>query len=711
MEREAAVKLTVDDGQYAATMRRTGDLTSKAIAKGTQALDFFGRKLDQGQAALQTFSRNGVGAFERVGAAARRQLAGGVSAGVKQAKRDIEGLNGVASKAIGLVTGIAAGFSAGAALEGAIALDAQLKTLAYRLQIATGEQVKATDLQVQFQRAAAVTGRRTGEMALAFDKVFSATKNLDFANATLETIGTTATATSESVETVATITQQLQRKFGLAAGEIGDALAQIYEGAQQGGPAFQDFANVMDVLGADLLQAGIKGKRGLGFLIGALNMADAESGGLAKQVSGLQALFTKLGSANTLKSMGKMAGIDPRKLINEKDAIQRLRIFLDKGQKGLDALRATFIGPEEAKALRILFLDPFEKALADAHSQGLKGGAANKAASAALDQLLADFGKGTQTAANMQAQAIERMQDPQARLQQAMEAMEAAFVQPELIASITELAQYLPELARVFAGFVKFAVQNPLLAGALGIGATAAQGFIRGAVTEIVKGHIAGATVAATRIEAAHIAGGMKLGNVIKGAGALAAVAIAAALAKEQIDKAMGANTDAQRSTAGALASSASRRGDAKTKAAQIRALEDAIAKEREAQSGASGFTQDLLGGLATLVDSDAPNMRAQANARIDELQRALNQKRAELEAMKGAGAASTSAGAAVERRAVATIDPAGQRNVGRAVADALYRQPLRVRVENLPAPGRSGGSAGSRGPTVMPPPASGGGY
>lgn len=672
-EREASVKLTLDDAEYIVSMRKAGDEAEKTGRKGQKAMGLFGT-------------------------------------GIDGAKKSLQSLGDMAKKATGLVTGLAAGFSVGAALKGAIELDARFKTLAFRVQTATGEMTRAVDIQTIAEQAASRTGRTTAEMADAFDKVFSATKNLDFSVATLGAIGTTATATGESIETVATLAQQLQRKFGIAADDVGDSLAQIFEGAQQGGPAFADFASTLDVLGAELLQVGVTGKRGLGFLIGALNQADAESGGLGKQVAGLQQLFAKLGNPKTIEAMAKSMGISPKKLLNEKDALKRLDLFLKQGQKGLDTLRATFVGPDEAKALRILFTDPFEKALAEANASGKKGKAAIEQAISVLDAGIANFGKATINGADIQKQAAERMKDPQRRLELALEQLERSFASPEIIGAIEELAVHLPGLAKIFGDFVKFAAQNPLLAGALGVGASAAGGFAKQAGMQFL-GDRAGqwgslikaqATVAdnfGAKIGAAHKVGGMQVGNAIRGAGALAAIAIAGALAKEAIDQSFEEDAKTGGELAAAGASAASMTGGIKKQQADADRLRAAIRAKKESQSGVSGFTQDLFGGVASLVDENAPNLRAQNDAQIAEMEALLRKKEARIAELKAGGGTTPVAKAP---------DPKQQ---GKATADALKGgAPLRVEIVGGGVL-RGGASGGGRGPRSPAPAQPGGGF
>src|SRR5262245_31651640 len=210
------------------------------------------------------------------------------SKGIKGAQSSLKDLAGNVTKVTGLVTGLMGGFTVGSAIKGAVELDATFKRLAFRMSQATGEQVKAVDVQREAEQAAAKTGRRTAEMAEAYEDLFAATGDRDFASAMLEKIGATMQATGAEMGTLTTLADQLHTKFGVAAGEMDDVFAQVFQHAQMGGPALEEFADVAATMGAELIQAGMSGRKGLDFMLGALVKTDDEFGNLNKQVKGVK---------------------------------------------------------------------------------------------------------------------------------------------------------------------------------------------------------------------------------------------------------------------------------------------------------------------------------------------------------------------------------------------------------------------------------------
>jgi hypothetical protein len=684
-QREASVKLTLDDGEYVVSMRKAGDEAEAAGRRGEKGMKLF-------------------------------------ASGIKGAQAGLGSFMGTISKATGLVTGLAAGFSVGQAMKGAVELDAKFKQLAFSMSVANKKAVSAAEIQSFVERAAAKSGRRTAELADAFDELSAATGDMGFSSDVLEDVGLSATATGKPIGTLVQLADQLHTKFGVTAGEMGDALAQVFEASKKGGPSLEEFAAVSGAMGAELLQAGLSGRRGLDFMLGSLVQTDDEMKNLGAQVKGVKQVLLSLGDANQIKAIAKSLAINPSVLLNEKDLMGRMKRVLGMGKKGLDALKGSMKEAEEQKALRILFTDPFEAALKDANASGQKGKAAIDSALRVLDQGMADFGKATINGATIQAEASERMKDPQMRLQIALEQLERSFARPEIISAIEDLSIYLPGIAKTFGDFVKFAAQNPLLAGALGLGASVGLGAAKGVGSSLLSAgseragdflskHAKAADLLGDRIGKAHELGGLKLGNAIRGAGALAAIAMAAALAKEAIDQSFGSDAQSTGDLSAAGARASSMKGGMKKQLADADALRAAIRAKKESQSGVSGFTQDLFGGLATMVDSGAPNLRAQNDQQIAEMEDLLKRKEARIMQLRNPNAGA--GGSPDKPAATVALDPKTHRDAGRAVADAL-RQGSPVRVElvgGIPgAPASRSGGGGSRGPTRPGAAAPGGG-
>jgi hypothetical protein len=152
-------------------------------------------------------------------------------------------------------------------------------------------------------------------------------------------------------------------------------------------------------------------------------------------------------------------------------------------------------------------------------------------------------------------------------------------------------------------------------------------------------------------------------------------------------------------------------KGSLKKQQQDADALRAAIAAKKDSQTGVSGFTQDLFGGVASLVGADAPNMRAQNNAQIAEMQELLQRKEAQIAMMSGRGASPPAAGS--DAKAIVGLDPKSHQATGKAVAQAMAGQVQRVEiVGGLPgAPMRGTSGGGSRGPRPPAPAQPGGGY
>lgn len=723
-EREAAVKLTLDDGQYLGAMRKVGDETARAVKKSTASVDVFGKS-------------------------------------VQAAQKHVTGLGGAASKATGLVTGLFAGITAGSAIKNTIELETKFKQLGFRVGRATQGMLKASDVQRRVEQSAALAGKRTVEMAEAYDQLFTATGDADFAGDAIDTVGEMAQATGTHLEVLTSLADQLHTKFGVTAEELGDVFAQVFDAAQQGGPSLEEFASVASTMGAELLQAGLDGRRGLDFMLGSLVKTDDEMKNLGAQVKGVKQLLMSLGDKSQIKTLAKTLAIDPALLLNEKDLIGRLRRVLSLGKRGVDALKGSMKEAEEQKALRILFTDPFEQALKEANASGIKGKAAIDRALGVLDEQIEGFGKSTMTGADIQKEAADRMQDPAARLAIAVEKMERAIAQPAVLKALDELSQYLPGVAEGFAQLVAFIAKNPLLSGTAALAGKGALSFGSDLVSEAVqkafavavtegavsgKGRGGGAVSALARAAdpgsalAAHIAaGGMGgltkamadgskearaqfmeaflggasvLSNAIRVASVAAAAAWAYEVGKEQIDNTFSENASATNELAGADAGALDRSGGIAKQKAQAERLRKAIARRKEESGsfwtnlfdmGPSGANELDVNGNPVFDRSGS--LKGQADTQIAEAEKTLREKEAHIEALE-----------LFAKNRAAVFGPAAGADdaaIGKAVAEYMKRgNPLPVHVTNdvrafagMPPQG-PGGSRGAR----PPPPARPGG-
>lgn len=683
-DREASVRVTLDNSQFIVSIKRTGDETDKLGQKGKK-----------------------TGTL--------------LSDAFKGAKGAISDLGRSIGGAVKLAATFGGAFTLGGALKDALALQASYRTLAFRVQTATGQMVKAADVQGITERAASKTTRTTEEMTKAFDDLFSATGDLSFSSTMLERVGVTATATGESMDSLTTLADQLHTKFGLTADEMDGAFARIFEHAQRGGPKFAEFAEVASAMGANLLQAGLRGEQGLDFLLGALVATDDEFGDLGKQVSGINKLLLNLGKGSELKAIAKSLGIDPAKLVNEKDAIARIMKILSFGKKGLAALKANFVGPEEQKALRILFTDPFEKALG---GSGLKGQAAIDHALKVLQGQIGQFGEANLTAADLREEATARMNDPEAKLREALNRLKAAFTQPEVITAIDQLSQSLPKLATAMAKFLSFAAEHPVLSAAAAVGGAVAKGAAQDALggaagkalwagAKGLVGQGAGAAAAtggvmAARLPLAGLLAAGKGGMALAGGGVLAAglagAAVGTGLGSLAFDGAFQKEGDVMGQLSAARAGAGGRGGEV----LRLARLEAAIKAAEDANVGGG-----ITGAVGRLV---GPDTRAMGQREIAEAKReaeALRARVAALQAQQRDAAGGGPAGSATAAPTV-TLDRGAAAALGAATATSLGGKVLTVRVSNLgELGGRPGGSSGgaSRGPARAADARPGGGY
>lgn len=704
-EREAAIKLTLDDGQYVAAMGKAGDAAVRSAQRSERAMKVFG-------------------------------------AGVEKATTNLKALGSTAQSALGLATGLLGGMTFAGAIRGAVELDSKFKSLAFNVSRVTKEQVKAADIQKTVEQAAIATGRRTAEMADLFGELFQATGDAEFTSDMLTKIGVAATATNADVGALAKLADQLHTKFGVASDDMLDLFASMHE-IEQGGNSIAEVAGVIDTLGAEMLNAGLQGKRGIDFMIGALAATEDPLGGIGKQVKGIKQILLSLGDTNQIKALAKALHIDPKKLLNEKDLIGRLKRVLGMGKKGADALKASMGEAEEQKALKVLFLDPFEAALKRAQDAGLDTKAATAQALEDLEAHIDQFGQTVSRGSDLVKEASERREDPERRLHAALDQLQRSFSDPKIIKAIEDLSKHLPKIADTFGKFAQFVVKNPVLSGALAVGGNAGMGFVSGAVNEALgdafkkafsmgggkegkrgRGGRKGVGVVAEGmseladdiedgIEAGGKRGASKMASAMRLAAGAALAGLVWEIGKEQIDVTFGDKSEAIGDAAVVGARTASMRGGLGKQREDADALRAAIAKLRSEQGGfvsslfgamvhGGGAEVDAMGNPIGTVDasrSGMPDLEGTITQQITDLEQQLKAKEAQI--------------AKLETQEREAID--AQANA-KAIAAALKSGvPLNVNVANMPTgsgglPAKSGGG-GSRGvkkPSAMAP---GGGY
>lgn len=558
MEREASVKLTLDSGQYLVELRKLGDASEqvgKRAAKGTTAWN----------SAL-------TGVKSQFGA-----------------------LGSQVKSLISTAATLGGAFTLGSAIKGAVDLQSRLSDLAFRVQIATKRTTDWRDLQRQLEPVAMRTSRSTTELAEAFDQVFTETGNADLAMASMEAIGTAATATGKSVQQMGSLAGALGDKFGVTAQEMPQALASLTELAERGGLGFDDMQRAVHLLGASARAAGMSGTEGLSRMIALANIGGDALGTTKKGLMAITTIVDQMADPAVAKEFKSAWGVAITDAKGEaRDLTAVLEDVMRKTGGKREALGKVFSG-EQLKALVELgskFQAGFEKTegtLKEKQEAGVQS----------FREALQEAGKSSLTFADLQKQAEKRAQDPQRKLAVAMEKMSQEFTKREFLDSINKLSGSLPKLADAIAKVVNFVGAHPLAAGAalvggrVGLGIAEAQGAALGRkAAQEVGAKIAATTIGQSIAKAATSSGGW--GAVAgKAVGVAAAAAIAFAIGQHLIDKTFEGKAADQRSHAIATAKSGGGLKSKEEAAAMLRAQ-----IERESKEG-PGFVENITHGLA----------------------------------------------------------------------------------------------------------------
>lgn len=642
--------------------------------------------------------------------------------GLEAAKGSMRDLVGSAKQGLATVATLGGAFSIAGGVQGAVRLNAKYREIAFNASKAGEKAVEYAEVQGIVERASTKTSRELDEMATAFGDLVQGTGDLQFSTAILASLGTAANAAHTDVATLVPLADQLKTKFGLATEAIPDALARIVDHSRQGGPKLGEFADVASTLGANLMEAGMGGSQALDFLLGSLVKLDDGTGDLGKAVKGVQQLLLNLTKGDEVAALAKDLAIDPKTLLNEKDVIDRLSKILSFGKRGLDALKANFVGPEERKALRILFTQPFEEALQRAKASGLKGKDAVDQALRVMQEGIEAFGDSNFDAAEMAKLAAKEQESPQARLRAAMNALNKAFETPEVIDAITELSKALPQLAEILGDLVSFAAKHPVLAGAGFVGAKAAgsagSAMLGEVASRIIDGHSKGAKAAGEALldklkagmPTVSATGGGAMALAFKAASVAAAGAIGfeigTAIAPYLIsDEGFKKERETEGGTEAAIANAAGG-GSAAAMRERLKRLEAALDTESKAKLG-SGFIDSAV---ATFGGPDAAAASKERLARGEAAANDLRWRIREKTIEEARGSSTVTMEPETIRGGKVALDSGAPRQIAGALSTALGGKVLSVRIVNGGEGGITARAQGTRGPRPTTPPMPSGG-
>jgi hypothetical protein len=657
-EREAAVRLTLDGAQFVVSMRKVGDTVEQEQRKAAKESSRW-------------------------------------AAGINKAKDAAKDLGSKLKDLAGMAVTLGGAFSLGAAVHEVLNMEGAYKSLAFAIKAGTGDVVSWQALMKDGEHIADTWKRSNEEVAGTVRALYDDIGDIEFAKSGAETIAMVATALRTDMAALTPIVGALNEKFGVTAREMPEALTAAVSLASKGGISIGDMGEKLNQLGASAKLAGYEGKEGFQQLIGLMNLADGSLGGLKKSVAGVGGLLEQLADPDMNKKLKQAFQLDIKK--GEGTALEKI-IAKTKGNK--DQLAKVF-GGEQLKLLVDLgknYATAFEETegkVKDKSAAGLR----------AFNAALAEAGRSTLTQAELEKEAAEATKDPQRELQ----------------AALNELHKAVAQLAKFLAVLLKFAGQNPLLSGALALGAKPALAFAQGAIMGGGKGGAKDAIETGEKIAKAASASpawakmASTVGALMGGAAAAyAAYEIGKAAIDadiEEHDTALGNIQDATR----AADQAAGKNGSLAEKKAASAALGKQIASEEERTPGALTWG---LGEIAHHFDQSIPTATQvqgrnlgtarDAKAKLDQEIAAAEKK--PFNARVALGLEKESVWGVTAKQEPPKKKPAGKQKteienteqLSRAMARALSQTTLKVETV--------GGQSvdGSRGPLTPPAPGAG---
>ncbi|MFZ5896810.1 MAG: hypothetical protein ACOY0T_37485 [Myxococcota bacterium] len=446
-QREASVKLTLDNGQFIVSVRKAGDAVEDVQKKSAKSASAW-------------------------------------TAGLHGARDALGSVGGKLKEVLGVAAGLGGAFSLGKGVQEAISMRSQFMAIETQINKTGRATVTWRELMSAAEKQGAATGHTTAEMAAAMEQSFAAVGDADFAINTMQDIGDAAKYSNKSLSQMTGIAGMLNEKFGATAETLPDMLAVLVEKTDEGGLGLEAMGEKFGLLAGEAADAGYTGAEGLSAVIGMLSALDDRLGD--KSIPSFKKLFQlmKDGSAS-LKALEKESGI---KLEPDMKGLDKLRAFMST-EKGRKAVTEKLGG--EARVVFDELSKPFNDAFKAAKESGKSTKEATNEGLQAFDQAMAAMSKHALSADDVHKRAQEMVAaDPAAKLHEATDKFVSAISTPEMFNAMDKLAAKLPEFAEWIAKLVEFATNHPLLAGAGAAVAVGGGGMVQGATGALAKSAI-----------------------------------------------------------------------------------------------------------------------------------------------------------------------------------------------------------------------------
>jgi hypothetical protein len=432
--REASVKLTLDGGQYLVEMRKIGDEVETQQKRATKSAGLWG-------------------------------------SGISKVGDNFSRLGGAIKNVVGMAATLGGAFSFGAALQQTAALQAEMKSLAVAAADGGATMVNWKELQEETIGTAKEWARANEEVAQSMAMLRDETGDLDFARGTIDEIAKQATRTGKPMSVLTGIVGSLNEQFGITEDQVPEALQAVIEGGRKGGVTIEELSGQLERVGPSAQLAGLRGREGLGQVLGMLNQVE----GHVKKPFAAVSKFLDMFASPEFRDKAIKLGVKVGK--EGEDPGKMLESIMQKTKGAKKDLAKLFSGEQLKVAVELgkTFEDAFK---------GAEGTAAQKTqvATDAFNKALTEAGKTARTAAEIEAEARERLQEPQRQLQAAMNELTAAVAQPEIIEAMRELAAMAPAFAKELGKLIKFVAKNPFMAALGGAGLSVGGSFIQGIV-------------------------------------------------------------------------------------------------------------------------------------------------------------------------------------------------------------------------------------
>jgi hypothetical protein len=418
----------------------------------------------------------------------------GMQAGIGRLKNQMSSL-------LSTVGTLGGAFAIGSFVHDAIEASTAAGEIAYQLRL-MGEAGAVTGDVLAMATAEGKEFRTTTEeMLAAYHTLLEETGQPVFSKEVIGSVTEMAGAFRLAPPLAANLAAIMHEKLGASADVIKSELAPaLLDMGNRGGVKVRELAENGNALLSVMESVGLEGVGGFKSLLGILNLTDDKGGEVGQRMAGLSLILTKLKPGTKhVHALANAAGLTRKQIDASADSVEVFQKLMST-PTGFKKMSAEFGKSVRTSKVFSSMVEPFEVARKAVFAKTGNATLAFDAGLAAYNAAVKEMSTTTSTAADVTREKAKADEETGRKWALAIGEMKDAFLKPEFLGAMKELAGIMPTVARGFAELVEFVSKHPWTSAGIYAGASAALPAVTGALG--AGGAMAAKTLGVKAVEA-----------------------------------------------------------------------------------------------------------------------------------------------------------------------------------------------------------------